>query len=54
MKLLPVSQTCLNQLYRVGQGFLEKNNNIAAESAKQDQTAHTCSLILLYTLRKTI
>ena len=31
--------------------FLE-NSDKAAESAEQDQTAHICSLILLYTLRK--
>ena len=26
-------------------------NDIVAESADQDQTAHMCSLILIYTLR---
>ena len=31
---------------------LAEINDRAAESAEQDQTARTCSLILLYTLRK--
>ena len=29
-----------------------ETNDRIAESADQDQTAHTCSLILLWTLRK--
>ena len=32
--------------------LLKENNDRTAKSVEQDQTAHMCSLILLYTLHK--
>ena len=52
LKLLTITQTDLIYLNCIGKGVVTENCKKAVESADQDQPAHTCRLILLYTLRK--
>ena len=47
LNLLPIMQTDFNWLNIIGVSSIETNDR----SAKQDQTARMCRLILLYTFR---